>query len=101
MITQSLLLALATASASFTVCEMRLFAGFREWVARRNQWLGELFSCAYCLGHWIALGLVAVYRARLFHAWLPLDYFLTALVIAWASALQWVVMCWLMDRTGK
>lgn len=101
MMTLTLLLAVATAAISFTICEMKGFAGFRTWVAARNKCLGELFSCAYCLGHWIAFGLVAIYRPRLFDAWWPLDYCLTALVIAWVSALQWVVMCWLMDRAGK
>lgn len=96
-----LLLASVSACISFTICEMQIFAGFRLWAAERNQLLGKLASCAYCLGHWISFALVAIYHPRLFEAWWPLDYFLTALVIAWISALQWIVMCWLMDRAGK
>jgi len=30
-----------------------------------------------------------------------LDYFLTALVIAWLAGVQWVLMCLLMDKAGK
>ncbi|NOY00639.1 MAG: DUF1360 domain-containing protein [Verrucomicrobia bacterium] len=97
----TLLLSIVTASISFTLCEMQLFLGVRQWISRQSKFFGKLASCAYCLGHWIAFFLVAIYRPRLFNGWWPLDYFLTALIIAWASALQWVIMCWLMDRTDK
>ncbi len=96
-----LLLATVTACISFTICEMQLFAGFRKWIGDRSEMLGKLASCAYCMGHWIAFLLVAIYRPRLFYGWWPLDFFFTALVIAWLSALQWIIMCWLMDRAGK
>ena len=49
----------------------------------------------------VAFALTAIYRPRLFVFWWPLDYFLTALVIAWLSAFQWVAMCWLMERAGR
>jgi hypothetical protein len=67
----------------------------------RSTVLGDLFSCGYCIGHWVAFGLTAIYLPRLFHTWLWLDYFLTALVIAWIAAFQWVVMCWLMKKAEK
>ncbi len=57
--------------------------------------------CGYCLGHWAAFGLVAVYRPRLFEAWWLLDYVLTALVIAWLAAFQWAALCWLMEKAKK
>jgi hypothetical protein len=49
----------------------------------------------------VAFVLVAVYKPKLFEFWWLLDYFLTALVIAWLSGLQWVLMCLLMEKTGK
>ncbi len=98
---QVALLSLATAALAFTVCETTLFAGLRAWATGRNAWLGKLAGCGYCLGHWIALGLVAIYRPRLFEAWWPLDYFLTAVCIAWLAAFQWTALCWLMERAGK
>jgi len=98
---QVALLSLVTASVAFTLSETGAFAGLREWLRRRHAWLGKLASCGYCLGHWIALGLVAVYRPRLFAAWWPLDYILTALVIAWLAAFQWIAMCWAMQKAGK
>ena len=95
-----LLLSLVTASISFTVSEAKLFKPLREWVKRKIRW-GELLSCGYCLGHWVAFALVAIYRPRLFEMWWPLDYFLTALVIAWLSGIQWVLMCYVMEKAKK
>lgn len=94
-------LSLANAALAFTVTETKIFRSLREWVRTHNGWLGELVACGYCLGLWLAFGLTAIYRPRLFNAWWLLDYFLTALVIAWLSALQWIALCWLMQKTGK
>jgi len=98
---QVLWLSLATASVAFTISETAMFAGIREWLQGRYTWLGKLASCGYCISHWIALGLVAFYRPRLFEAWWLVDYFLTALVIAWLAAFQWAALCWLLDKAGK
>lgn len=94
-------LSLVTASISFTVTETKLFLPVREWIKKRNLFVEELLSCGYCFSHWIAFVLVAIYRPKLFDFWWLLDYFLTALVIAWLAGFQWVVMCWLMDKAGK
>jgi len=98
---QVLYLSLVTATVSFTVTEMKLFAAVREWAKARSALLGELLCCGYCFGHWVAFAVTAIYRPRLFVCWWPLDYLLTALVIAWLSGFQWVAMCWLMERAGK
>lgn len=94
-------LSFVTASISFSLSEARLFLPLREWAKRRNSYLGELLSCGYCLGHWISFGLVAVYRPILFDSWWLLDYFLTALVIAWLAAFQWILLCYVMEKAGK
>jgi len=101
MFEKTLYLSFVTAAISFTVTETKLFAPLRERVKRQSPFLGELISCGYCLGHWAAFGLVAIYRPRLFNAWWLLDYFLTALVIAWFAGVQWALMCRLMDKIGK
>ena len=85
---QVALLSLVTESVASTLCETALFAGLRDWVKARSAWLGKLACCGYCLGHWVAIGFVAMYRPRLFEAWWLLDYALTALVIAWLAALR-------------
>jgi hypothetical protein len=94
-------LSFVTASIAFAVTETKVFKPLREWMKRKNTFLGKLLSCGYCLGHWIAFALVAVYKPKLFEFWWLLDYFLTAIVITWFSGLQWTLMCWLMDKAGK
>lgn len=90
------------ASVSYSVTETKLFRPLRQRIRARSAFLGELFSCGYCLGHWVAFSLVAIYQPRLFESWwLLLDYFLTALAVSWLSAVQWVLMCLLMSTTNK
>jgi hypothetical protein len=94
-------LSFVCACISFTVTETKLFKPLRDWLKKKSNFLGELFACGYCFGHWVAFALVAAYKPRLFEFWWLLDYFLTAIVIAWLSAVQWVLMCWLIEKTGK
>jgi hypothetical protein len=100
MMLRVFLLSLVTASISFTVTETKLFEPLRRCMPKESFW-AELLSCSYCLGHWVAFVLVSIYRPRLFEFWWLLDYFLTALVIAWLSAFQSVFLCWLMEKAGK
>lgn len=100
-IEKAIYLSFITASISFTVTETKLFMPIREWVKRRNVFFGELISCGYCFSHWVAFALVAIYRPRLFESWWLMDYFFTAIVIAWLGALQWGLMCWLMNVARK
>jgi hypothetical protein len=94
-------LSVVTAAISFTITETKLFLPFRNWIKSKKRFLGDLFSCGYCLGFWISFVLTAIYRPRLFEAWWLLDYFCTAMVIAWIAAFQWGLMCWLFRKTGK
>ncbi len=94
-------LSLASASISFAVTEARICRKFREWVKSRSRFLGDLATCGYCLGHWVSGGLVAIYAPRLTRVWWPLDYLLAVLIVAWLSAFQWILMCWLMQKAGK
>jgi hypothetical protein len=94
-------LPLANAALIFTVTETKLFRPFRDWLKAKNDTLGELAGCGYCFGHWSAFAVAAIYQPRIFHAWWPLGYFLTAVVIAWLSAFQWIALCWLMQKTVK
>ncbi len=101
MLIEAAVLSLATAWIAFTVAEAVLFAPVRQAAARVSAGLGKLVSCSHCLGFWIALGLVVLYRPRLLTGWRLLDDFLTALIIAWLSTFQAVALSWLMDRAGK
>ena len=61
MLTDILIMALATATVSVTVGQSKLFAPLRAWVKEHWDLGGELISCPYCLGHWVALGVGPVY----------------------------------------
>jgi hypothetical protein len=98
---QVALLSLVTGTLAFTLSETKLFAPCRDWARRRSALVGEMLSCGYCCGHWIALALVVVYQMRLFNAWWLLDYALTAIVIAGLAAFQWGALCLLLAKTGK
>jgi len=90
-----------TASVSFTISETKLFAAPRAYILKKFTLLGELLSCGYCLGHWVALLLIILYRPRLFHYFWPLDYFISVLLVAWLAAFQWLVLCLLMKKAAK
>ncbi len=101
MIEKAIYLSFVAASISFIVTETKLFAALREWLKRKNSFCGDLVSCGFCFGYWIAVALVAIYKPRLFVSWWLLDYFLTATAIAWLSGFQWAVMCLMMEKAGK
>ena len=58
------LLALAVSAIAMSITQGSIFAPFRTWLADRSKWLGELFSCFFCLGHWVAFTAVAVFRPQ-------------------------------------
>lgn len=93
-----LFLSFVTASVSFTVTETKLFLPLRNWIKKKSAFLGELLFCGYCFAHWAAFTLVAIYQPKLFDTWWLLDYFLTAIVIAWISTFQLILLCWLMEK---
>jgi hypothetical protein len=98
---QAALLSMAAAWIAFTVADAALFAPLRRRARSRGVWLGRMLSCGHCLAFWIALALVGLYRLRLFAGWPLLDHLLTALVIAWLSSFQVILLCWLIERAGK
>lgn len=97
-----ILLSIVNASVSFTITETKLFEPFRLWLEKKSQFLGKLFTCGYCLGHWVAFFLVVIYQPRLFTSIIMIiDYFFTALVIAWLGGIQWAGMCYLIKICEK
>lgn len=90
-----LLLSTICASTSYTITEAGIFTELRDFVKKTNRKLGELFSCGYCMGHWVSFFLVFMYRPRIVQSdFAILDYFLTSLFIAWMSGFQWRAMVW-------
>ncbi len=94
------ILSFVTASISFTVSETKAFKPLRE-ITKNVTFLGRLLSCGYCLAYWVSFGLAVIYKPRILNYFWLLDYFLTALVIAWFAGIQWVGMCWVMEKAGK
>jgi hypothetical protein len=84
---QVTMIALATAAISLTTARGRIFAPFREWVASKSTWFGELVSCFYCTSHWLAIAFVAVYQPVLVQKWIILDLFVSVFVVVAIAAL--------------
>lgn len=61
MLPELLIMALATATISVTVAQSKLCKPVREWITQHWTWGGDLISCPYCLGHWVAAVMVTIY----------------------------------------
>ena len=92
-------LALSVGAVAFTVSQTKIFAPFRVWTVthkRSTTWGGkkfaELVSCPYCLSHWFSFGAVGIYRVRLVHEFLPLDYLVSAMAMAGLAMLSCLII---------
>jgi hypothetical protein len=99
-------LALAVGAASYTLARTKISIPLREWLAKKQSydtdvterkrinkniwyWLYTLFSCPYCLGHWLAAVAVLIYRPHLTGGWVVADLGVSWLaVVALASAVS-------------
>lgn len=45
-----------------TITKTKVFKPLRTFIMSKNEWLGKLFSCPYCFGHWTSFAVVAVFR---------------------------------------
>ncbi len=48
------LVAIAVGVIVTTVTKASIFKPLREFLKRKNKWLGKLFSCSYCFSHWVS-----------------------------------------------
>lgn len=62
-------LGLAVSAVSLTVTRSTLFEGFRDWLdgssSRFVRPIAALFSCPYCLSHWVSLVAVLAFGQEL------------------------------------
>lgn len=87
------ILALAISTISITITRGGVFSKQRQWILERNTWLGKLFSCPYCLSHWVSALVVALYQPRPVILWLPLDLLLSVfMLVAIASVISGIIM---------
>lgn len=88
------------AGAAFTATESKITKPMRDLIFGYSEFLGELFSCGYCMAHWFALVVVAIARPEL--PWNPwVDYLVGVLTVTWLASLQWAVMCALLKLAEK
>lgn len=59
--TDILILGLAVGTASTTITQSKIFRWLQEGIGRAHPLLHDLFSCAYCMGHWLAALAVALW----------------------------------------
>ncbi len=45
-----------------TITKTKVFKPLRTFIMSKNEWLGKLFSCPYCFGHWTSFAVTAVFR---------------------------------------
>jgi hypothetical protein len=99
---EALILSMVAALIATTISESQLFRDLRLWAKNRSHFLGAGIGCGYCLSHWVAMALVAIYRPRVLLSSLALlDYVLTAFFIAWLAALQWALLMAILKFGGK
>lgn len=53
-------LGLVVGVISVTITRGSLFSGFRDMMWKCGEWVGNLFSCPYCIAHWVALIIVLI-----------------------------------------
>lgn len=46
-------LCIAVAAMAVTITKGKIFLKQRIWLRLRSPWIGKLFSCPYCLCHWL------------------------------------------------
>lgn len=49
-----IIVSLAVASISWTITKSLIFLFLRSFFCKRSKFLGNLFSCPYCLSHWVS-----------------------------------------------
>jgi hypothetical protein len=89
----TVILAVAVAAVSMTVARAKVSKGFRDWVASKSTWLGDLFNCPYCISHWITFAAVAWYRPRVVTSgFILFDWIVSVfLIVAMASLVSGVI----------
>jgi len=76
------MIALSSASLSMTITQTELFASLRALAARKNGLLGHLFSCFYCMSHWMVAAGMLIYHPTLLHSGISLfDWVMTAFIV--------------------
>lgn len=57
-----LVIAIAASSISYTITQTELFGPLRNWTQKLGHMIGYLFTCFYCMSHWVVLAAIAIYQ---------------------------------------
>jgi len=88
----AVLLAIAVSIISVTITRSKVFRGFRMFLDGKNEWLHSLFTCAYCMSHWIAAALVCAVDLRLTRTMHVLDIIISVFVVVGLATLMSAVI---------
>lgn len=80
-----IVIALSVASASFTIARMKVSEPIRKYAKLIHPWLGDLFSCPFCLAYWFIFFALFIYRIRIIELFWPTDMLITSFVVVWIS----------------
>jgi hypothetical protein len=94
---QLIQLAFASAIISFIIADAHIFLWWREYLKSRNALFHKLFSCGLCTGCHISLAFALIFFYHLPIKWIIVYW----LDIAFLSALFWIVLVFLLDKSGK
>ena len=63
-----IVIAIAASSISYTITQTELFIPVRTWSQKLGHMIGYLFSCFYCMSHWVVLAGVLIYKPVLLNS---------------------------------
>jgi len=90
MISTLIQLSVATGAISSVVAIGKIFAKPHDWLAAKSPFLEELFSCSWCVSHWVAALLVLAYYKTLCHGFI--DYIVQVFVVIAISQVVAAIM---------
>jgi hypothetical protein len=91
--TKLLLLSIPCGSISMAVSKSKIFQPFRRWVKSKSEFLWGGLSCPYCMSHWIAILLTAIYFPRpVYSRFVGIDFIISVMtMVSLASVTAFVV----------
>ena len=57
-----LVIAIAASSISYTITQTELFGPLRNWTQKLGHMIGYLFTCFYCMSHWVVFAGILIYQ---------------------------------------
>lgn len=85
-----LILAMASAAISITLTRASVFEAPRGYVAARSTFFGTLFSCTYCMSHWVSLLLSATFFSGTFVIIITIAFIMVFVVKVYTSVIDYI-----------